>query len=118
MGMIDKALQFCDNMAFGGTPAVVNLGDDFNPGAGVTLKGRLQGSGVTGMTALVINTGATSGTATTVVDTLACTAAQANAGFNFNLPITGMQQYVTVAFTGITAGTILDCSLNLNVQTA
>ena len=116
MGMIDKALSFCSAMAYNGTPAVIDLGTT-NPGPGYQIKGRLQGSGVTGMPALVILTGSTSSPSTTI-DTIPCTHTQANAGFNFTLPPAQLLRYVTVAFTNISAGTITDCSLMLDHQTA
>jgi len=116
MGMIDKQLNLCSAMAYNGTPAVIDLGAA-NLGPGAQIKGRLQGSEVTGMTALVILTGSTSSPATTIA-TIPCTHTQANAGFNFTLPPQGLLRYMTVSFTSISAGTITDCSLMLDHQTA
>lgn len=118
MGMLDKQLNFCSAMAYNGTPAVVDLGSTFQPASGHTIKGRIQGASVVGLAALVILTGTVPGTVTTVVDTIACTAAQCNAGFNFQLPAAGLSRYVTIGLTSISAGTIVDASLMLNHQTA
>jgi len=117
MGMLDKALNLCSAMAYNGTPAIVDLGIA-NPGPGYQIKGRLQMADAEGMSALVIKTGATSGTATTTLATIPCTFTQANAGFNFTLPPAGLLQFVTVSFTGLSAGTVTDCSLMLDHQTA
>jgi len=120
MGMLDSALLFCNSMAHGGTPAVLNLGTAFNPGGGNKLKGFVKCSGkdMAGTTALVVKTGTTSVTASTTVATIPMTHTQANAGFNFELPITDLKQYVTISFTGISAGTGIYAGLEPVNQTA
>lgn len=117
MGMIDNELVFCSAMAYNGTPEVIDLGLTFKPGVGRDIIGRLKTTGATGMTDLVILTGTTSSPATTIA-TLACTHTQANAGFNFRLPVDLLSRYVTVSFTSLGAGTVTYCGLGLDQQSA
>lgn len=120
MGMLDSSLLFLNAGAYNAAPAVLDMGSSFNPGAGNKLKGfvKCASKDMAGTTALVIKTGDTSGTATTTVDTIAMTHTQANAGFNFELPVTGLQRYVTISFTGVIAGTSITAGLEPVNQTA
>lgn len=121
MGMLDTSLLWMNNAAYNATPTPLDLGTAFNPGAGVKLKGFIKCSGkdMTGTTALVIKTGTTTGGATgTTLATIAMTHAQANAGFNFELPTTGLLRWVTFSLTGVGAGTGIYAGLEPVNQTA
>lgn len=120
MGMLDKSLLWLDNAAYNATPVVLNLGTAFNPGGEKKLKGfvKCSGKNMAGTTALVIKTGTTSGTASTTIATIPMTHTQANKGFNFELPITDLKQYVDIAFTGASAGTGIYAGLEPVNQTA
>ena len=119
MGFLDKELLFLDGEAYNATPAVLDIGYAFQPGSGAQLRGRIScaGEDAAGATHLVITTGATSGLGTTIA-TLPMTHTQMNAGFNFNIPITGLLQFVTISLTGASAGTGITAGLALDVQTA
>jgi hypothetical protein len=119
MGFQDKELLFLDDEDYDASPAVIDIGYAFQPGSGYQLRGRVScaGGDAAGTTALVITTGATSGLGTTVA-TLPMTHTQMNAGFNFNLPITGLLRYIGISLTGASAGTGITAGLALDVQTA
>jgi len=120
--MLDKSLLFLDNEAYNATPKVIDMGTSFNPGHGTRLQGFISsGPGdVAGLTALVIKTGATSGAATTTVDTIVMTHTQVNTGSGrkFSIPTDGLQQFVTITLTGASAGTGITAGLALDVQSA
>lgn len=121
MGFLDKEMLFLDDADHDDTPAVLDIGYAFNPGSGAQLRGFIScaDGDAAGTTALVIKTGATSATAAdTTVATLAMTHTQMNAGFNFNIPITGLLRYVTMSLTSISAGGGITAGLVLDVQTA
>ena len=119
MGFLDKELLFLDDADYDDTPAVLDIGYAFQPGSGAQLRGRIScgGGDAAGATHLVITTGATSGLGTTIA-TLPMTHTQMNAGFNFNIPITGVLRYLGMSITSISAGTEITAGLALDVQTA
>jgi hypothetical protein len=119
--ILDKQLLFMDNGAFGDTPAVLNLGNTFRPeGAIGDIKGRVvcAAGDAAGTTALVLKTGTTAGGASTTIATYPMTHTQMNKGFNFVVPPDNLKQYLTIAFTGISAGTKITAGLVLDTQTA
>ena len=121
MGMLDKKLLWLYAAAYNATPTPIDLGVASHAGDGAQLRGRIScgGGDMTGTTALVIKTGTTSAGATgTTIATLPMTHTQANAGFNFNIPMDNLLQWVTISLTGVTAGTLITAGLSLDVQSS
>jgi hypothetical protein len=117
----DNSLSFCTDMAHNGTPAVVDLKDTYNAGGAVNpLEGFVvcSAADAVGMTALVLKTGTTSSPSTTIA-TIPLTHTQVNAGIcRFAVPRKDLKRYMTISFTGISAGTRINAGLVMDVQDA
>lgn len=99
----DGKCMFGIDMAFGDTPAVLDL-KTATAGPGRPLRISVNGEDIAGATGIVVSTGATSALGTTLV-TFTATAADLNNGMVFELP-DNIQQFVGVAFAGTaSAGT-------------
>jgi len=103
--ILDYESMFLDEAAFDATPAVLDLGC-IRPGPGRPLKVFASGVGVTDMTAIAVTDGATVGAATDALLTVPASATEMNeGGVTFTLP-SETKEFVTIALTGITAGTV------------
>ena len=107
----DNETMFASALAHDGTPTVVDMGST-KPGPGRPITVFVQGNDLAGATGLTITDGATD-TAADALTTITASAAELNAGLQFELPST-TARYVKVALAGSTsagtwtAGVVLD----------
>lgn len=99
----DYYASLANGLAYGGTPSVVDLGSTMGA-LGTSVRLYVQGHGLAGVTAIVLNDGTTTSPATLRM-TLQATAAEINAGpIVIALP-SNFQRYFTIALTAASAGT-------------
>ena len=111
----DNTVSFATDLAYGGTPEVIDLGGT-NRGKGQPIECFIVGQSLAGVSAVVVLDGTTTSPATTRM-TVVVAAAVLNAGvFRFFLP-QNIQRYVTLGLTGASGGTY-DAGIVIGSQSA
>ena len=114
--LLDNDLLFADDLAYGGTPTVLDLG---NAGAG---KGKpvkcffTTHTALTGCTGVIITDGATS-TAADVLTTLDASDFAAVGTYEFHLPAS-VNRYVKIALEGTVSAGTYSAGIVSDVQSA
>ena len=111
----DKLLMMADALAFDGTPDEIDLSVS-KSGRGEPIMVAIVGQGLTGLTAVVFQTGDTSGSLANTL-TLLVSPEEAEDGVCVSVP-NNAGRYANISLTGATAGTytaglVKDCQTNL-----
>jgi len=113
MPILDNDLMVADELAYGGTPSAIDIGEATSPARGFRGRMFVKGNGsLAGATGLTITDGATD-TAGDAHMSITATVAELNAGLEFALP-SNTARYVKVALAGSPSAGTWTCGFILN----
>jgi len=110
--IFDYNLMSADDLAYGGTPTVIDLGGITTPGRGRQMKIFMQGHSLVAATGLTLTDGTTD-TATDGLMSITASAAELNAGLEVTLP-SHTRRYLKVAIAGTASAGTWSCGVILD----